>query len=344
MDKSEVPAAHPPMANGPAMTTAQYLPEYTDHSSTQMATARDRIAGFAAGLASGATKLFVGHPFDTVKIRCQVEGGNGRFKGPLDCLISTVRKEGPRALYKGASIPLVGWAVMDAVQLGSLSNYRLFLQGSDKSHKLSHFEHGLAGLGAGWTVALVATPVEMIKMRLQMQYAVGAERKYRGPIDVARYLTRRYGVFGIWHGLPATMSQRSFFFFLWGSYDVYSEWLRSLRGSASFPYVVKSGSSRALGDRSLPEKLVNFLAGGMAANTFWTFCYPVDVVKNRYMTQGDDNPISFRKMFRHVYRSEGIPGFFRGFVPSFIRSFPTNASAIFVWESTVRLIKNDGKH
>ncbi|KAI9506666.1 mitochondrial carrier domain-containing protein [Coemansia spiralis] len=288
-----------------------------------MATARDRIAGFAAGIASGATKLFVGHPFDTVKIRCQVEGGHGRFKGPLDCLLNTVRQEGPRALYKGASIPLVGWAVMDAVQLGSLSNYRLLLQNNNKSHKLTHFEHGLAGLGAGWTVAMVATPVEIIKMRLQMQYATGTERKYRGPIDVARHLTKQYGIFGIWHGLPATMSQRSFFFFLWGSYDVYSD---------------------AVENRPLPEKLVNFLAGGMAANTFWTFCYPVDVVKNRYMTQGDDSPIPFRKMFRHVYRTEGLSGFFRGFIPSFIRSFPTNASAIFVWESTVRLIKGEGRH
>ncbi|KAJ2798477.1 hypothetical protein H4R20_004806 [Coemansia guatemalensis] len=304
-----------------------------------MATARDRVAGFASGIASGATKLLVGHPFDTVKIRCQVEGGHGRFKGPIDCLLGTVRNEGARALYKGASIPLFGWAMMDAVQLGSLSNYRLLLQGNDKSRRLSHLEHGLAGLGAGWTVALVATPVELIKMRLQMQYASGAARTYRGPVDVVRHLTRTYGALGLWHGLHATMTQRSFFFFLWGSYNVYSEWLRSLRVVAAPPFV-----ARATDGRPLPEKLVNFLAGGMAANTFWTLCFPVDVVKNRYMTQPDPSPISFRAMFGHLYRTEGLPGFFRGFVPSFIRSFPTNASAIFVWESTMRLIKGETRH
>ncbi|KAJ1964218.1 hypothetical protein GGI12_001571 [Dipsacomyces acuminosporus] len=309
-----------------------------------MATTRDRVAGFAAGIASGATKLFVGHPFDTVKIRCQVEGGHGRFKGPLDCLVSTVRQEGPRALYKGASIPLIGWAAMDAVQLGSLSNYRLLLQGNNKAHKLTHFEHGLAGLGAGWTVALVATPVELIKVRLQTQYASGDARQYKGPIDCARQLIKHHGPFGIWRGLPATLSQRSFFFFLWGSYDVYTEWLRSLRASGSFPYFARSGSAHAQENSPLPEKLVNFLAGGMAANTFWCLCYPVDVIKNRYMTQRYESPISFRKMFGHVYRTEGISGFFRGFVPTFIRSFPTNASAIFVWESTMRLIKNESRH
>ncbi|KAJ2783672.1 hypothetical protein H4R18_001582 [Coemansia javaensis] len=286
------------------------------------ATARDRLAGFAAGIASGATKLLVGHPFDTVKVRCQIEGGHGRFSGPINCIVRTVRQEGPRALYKGASAPLVGWAAMDAVQLGSLSNYRLLLQGSDRARRLTHLDHALAGLGAGWTVALVATPVEIVKMRLQVQYASGAARTYRGPIDVARHLARAYGPLGLWHGLHATMAQRSFFFALWGSYDVYSAWLRA---------------------RRLPEHLVNFLAGGMAANTFWTLCYPVDVVKNRYMTQPDPAPISFVRMFSHVYRTEGPSGFFRGFVPAFIRSFPTNASAILVWETTTRLIKDAGR-
>ncbi|KAJ2890829.1 hypothetical protein GGI21_006039 [Coemansia aciculifera] len=107
--------------------------------------------------------------------------------------------------------------------------------------------------------------------------------------------------------------------------------------------MAKAGSSKALEGRPVSEKLVNFLAGGLAANTFWCLCYPVDVVKNRFMTQGDENPIPFRKMFRHVYLTEGLSGFFRGFVPTFIRAFPTNASAIFVWESTVRLIKNGGR-
>ncbi|OMJ09684.1 Mitochondrial substrate carrier family protein L [Smittium culicis] len=98
---------------------------------------RDRIAGFAAGVASGATKLVVGHPFafwygvnihfkkltlewktkkDTVKIRMQVEGGMGRFSGPMDCLISTIKREKFRGLYKGATPPLIGWTIMDAVQ------------------------------------------------------------------------------------------------------------------------------------------------------------------------------------------------------------------------------------
>lgn len=37
------------------------------------------------------------------------------FKGPLDCVLQTVRKEGMTGFYKGASPPLFGWMVMDSM-------------------------------------------------------------------------------------------------------------------------------------------------------------------------------------------------------------------------------------
>lgn len=46
---------------------------------------------------------------------------------------------------------------------------------------LSVFQHGLAGLAGGITVSFVATPVEQIKSRLQVQY--DGVKVYKGPID-----------------------------------------------------------------------------------------------------------------------------------------------------------------
>lgn len=283
-----------PLLSEPAVFEPPREPE----PAPDMATTRDRVAGAFAGLASGVTKLAIGHPFDTIKVRCQVEGGHGRFQGPVQCLVNTVRYEGFRALYRGASMPLVGWAMMDAVQLGSLTNYRLYLQGHDKNRILTPFEQGIAGIGAGWTVAMVASPVEIIKVRLQMQYVSGAARQYKGPIDCARKLTQRYGPLGVYRGLHATLAQRSFFFFLWGGYDVYSNWLRSLRTSSQFPFLTTTTPARpntqayieARKQGQMTERAVNFLAGGLAANTFWTLAFPVDVAKNRYMSQVRASP------------------------------------------------------
>jgi solute carrier family 25 carnitine/acylcarnitine transporter 20/29 len=40
---------------------------------------------------------------------------HGRFRGPLDCVMQTIRKEGFSGFYKGATPPLVGWMIMDSV-------------------------------------------------------------------------------------------------------------------------------------------------------------------------------------------------------------------------------------
>ena len=37
-----------------------------------------------------------------------------------------------------------------------------------------------------------------------------------------------------------------------------------------------------------------------------------------------------------VYREGGARGFWRGFVPCFLRAFPTNAAALVTWEAVFR--------
>lgn len=87
--------------------------------------------GFVGGVFSGIAKLSgtkfalvinrtlakttaVGHPFDTVKVRLQTTD-KSHFRGPVDCLMQTLRKEGLSGLYKGATPPLVGWMFMDSM-------------------------------------------------------------------------------------------------------------------------------------------------------------------------------------------------------------------------------------
>ncbi|KAJ3214434.1 hypothetical protein HDU67_001674 [Dinochytrium kinnereticum] len=162
----------------------------------------ERIIGLPAGILSGATKLLVGHPFDTVKVRMQTEGGFGRFKGPLDCLLQTIRKEGFRALYKGATPPLIGWSLMDSTQMLTLTNLRVFFRQYNDAYRnsapLSLGQHSLAGLGAGLVVSFVATPVELLKGKLQIQYEGKGKRAYNGPVDCAKKLVSGLAATTFW--------------------------------------------------------------------------------------------------------------------------------------------------
>ncbi|KAF2757614.1 mitochondrial carrier [Pseudovirgaria hyperparasitica] len=291
------------------------------------ASSNKNYKGFVAGVFSGIAKLSVGHPFDTVKVRLQTTG-KSQFQGPLDCVLQTVRNEGVRGLYKGATPPLVGWMFMDSLMLGSLTVYRrellerVFTTPTLRTidNKLPPVGHGVAGIMAGATVSFIAAPVEHIKARLQIQYAADkSQRLYSGPIDCAKKILKGHGISGLYHGLFATLLFRSFFFFWWGSYDIFSS-LLSEKTNISTP-------------------AVNFWAGGLSAQIFWLTSYPSDVVKQRIMTDplGPERRFPrWRDAARTIYRENGWRGYWRGFLPCFLRAFPANAIALLAFEGVMR--------
>lgn len=287
------------------------------------------LASSFAGVASGVTKLVVGHPFDTVKLRMQVEGlSTGRFKGPLDCLMSTIRKEGFFALYKGATPPLLGWMLMDSTMLGTYTRVRLWFLRRAKAEnpeitQLPLWKHCVSGLAAGVTVSFVATPVEQIKARLQVQYDA-ATKTYTGPIDCAVKLVRNNGVMGLFTGLSSCILTRHWFWAYWGTAEYCT------RKFNEEPY-----------NKYIPQSLISFLAGGLGATVYWIGCFPADVIKNRQMSQPDIQPRPYPTIkitAQKIYAAEGLMGFWRGFVPCMLRSFPTNGAALWVFDNTLRML------
>lgn len=80
-------------------------------------------------------------------------------------------------------------------RLGTLHNARMLQQSWNGDKPLTPFQHGLAGLAGGITVSFVATPVEQVKARLQVQYDA-ATKVYTGPIHCATQLVSVLSVQG----------------------------------------------------------------------------------------------------------------------------------------------------
>ncbi|GCB24190.1 mannan polymerase complex subunit MNN9 [Aspergillus awamori] len=192
-------------------------------------------------------------------------------------------------------------------------------------HTLPSFGHGIAGIMAGTTVSFIAAPVEHVKARLQIQYSADkSKRLYSGPIDCVRKMLRTHGIAGLYRGLCATMVFRSFFFFWWGSYDVLTRLMKE--------------------KTSLSAPAINFWAGGISAQVFWITSYPSDVVKQRLMTDPMGGALGdgqrrfqwWKDAAVEVYRERGWRGYWRGFVPCFLRAFPANAMALVAFEGVMR--------
>ncbi|CDW98505.1 hypothetical protein, partial [Sporisorium scitamineum] len=290
---SSIPSLPHPSSEPPPNPSTPLLSDTTKSSSTSKpAESGASIKGFVAGTVSGLTKLLVGHPFDTIKVRMQCSP-IGTYTGPLDCFLQLARRESLLGLYKGATPPAFGWALTDSVLLGSLHNYRRFFArltnpnyGEEDDVKgLAVEYHALAGLLAGWTNSFVTCPVELVKAKLQMQTqrvslhlpgqasATVVKQEFSGPLDCIRQITAQRGMLGLWHALPATLLFRSSFAAMFGSYEYFQRLL----------------SSPDL-NLNLSPASVTFISGGLAAEVFWLTAFPADVIKNRMMADNISQP------------------------------------------------------
>jgi len=67
------------------------------------------------------------------------------------------------------------------------------------------------------------------------------------------------------------------------------------------------------------------------------FPYPLPYPE-RGLTPATLKRPSFSMVGKQIYLQDGLIGFFRGLGPTFLRTFPVNASALFVYEETMRIL------
>lgn len=147
----------------------------------------------------------MGHPFDTVKVKMQsmkvpAPGQRPQYTGAMDVVRQVMRTEGMRGLYAGIQAPLPFVAVFNATLFAANSTMRTIIGQGRRDEELSIAEIGLAGVGAGVAVSLVACPTELVKCRLQAQ--PGA---FNGALDCTRQVLATRGMGGLFLGMRATL-------------------------------------------------------------------------------------------------------------------------------------------
>ncbi|KAI8145117.1 mitochondrial carrier domain-containing protein [Fennellomyces sp. T-0311] len=282
--------------------------------------AKDIIAGTVGGWA----QVVVGHPFDTLKVRLQTQPSPPIYRNAMHCFQSLVTQEGPKGLYRGVASPLAGIGFCNAVVFMSNGYFRRMLQFGDETKPLSIADIGIAGGLAGTVMAFFNCPIELLKVKLQVQDPAGVigptgklEPAYKGVIDCGLRTARAQGLQGLYRGLGVTLLRDS------PSYVCY--------------FVTYEGLKRVLQSFHKDEPLSTaelLLAGGAAGFGAWIPAYPQDVIKSRY--QNDTRYTSARHAFRSVMREVGVKAFFNGIGPTMARAFPANAATFFAYEMAMK--------
>ncbi|CAN9154023.1 unnamed protein product [Alternaria alternata] len=132
----------------------------------------ESIHHFALGSLAGAFGAFMVYPIDLVKTRMQNQRSSGvghvLYKNSLDCAKKVIKNEGFKGLYSGVLPQLVGVAPEKAIKLTVNDLVRGKM--TDKATGQIKFPaEMLAGGTAGACQVVFTNPLEIVKIRLQIQ-------------------------------------------------------------------------------------------------------------------------------------------------------------------------------
>ncbi|NWT58840.1 S2548 protein, partial [Erythrocercus mccallii] len=283
----------------------------------------------------GIASVVAGHPLDTVKTRLQAGQGYGNtFK----CVLTVYRNESLSGFFKGMSFPLASIGIYSSVVFGVFSNTQRFLsqlRHGDPAAAPSLTDMTLASIVAGVISVGIGTPVELVKIRLQMQTqpytkanvkvnsTVPGSPVYRGPIHCLRTILQKEGITGVYRGNVAML-------------------LRDVPGYCAYfiPYAMFCDWITPAGSIS-PNPFSIWVAGGVAGAVSWAVCTPMDVVKSRLQADG-----VYQNQYKGIldcmlksYQNEGLKVFCRGLFVNTVRGFPSSAAMFLGYELSLKAMK-----
>jgi len=298
---------------------------------------------FVAGSVGGMSAIMAGHPFDTIKVMLQDGSGNmPKFNNGYQALKYTIKLDGVKGLYRGLSVPLVSVSFINSIFFATNKYFQnLFHPQIAQGELIPYHKAALAGGIAGGVISFFITPRDLIKTKLQIQirpYGSTQINNYKGPIDVIRKTIQTKGFGGMFRGINSTFCRD-----IPGdaAYFMVYEYMKRFLLQFSSKHNGDAESHNIAGKHQPLPAWVAVGAGGTAGMSFWFSIYPMDVIKTRIQTQPEHLPPKYKGVIDcaiKIYREEGINTFFRGFIPTLLRSFPTSAVNFLMYETTKDLL------
>lgn len=239
-----------------------------------------------------------------------------------------VKQERIAGLYKGVTSPMLGVAVMNASIFGLYQMSLQFQQrhglfgpsSADSVPSLTQIM--VAGMMSGLGSSLITSPIDLIKIREQMQTETRAARPstYRVFLDVLRHEGLRRGLYRGWCTTAVRDLGYGPYFF---SYELMNRQIARHTGAA-------------------PTNLDLAVSGACAGVLAWLSTFWADVIKTKIQAtkhaQSQTPQTRRRSMFwstaGQTYAQGGWRAFFVGVGPTLLRALPVNAVLFVTFEVT----------
>lgn len=304
----------------PAASPLTSTPDRTKPSRSTLQTTLQNLGqstyNFVLGGIAGSVGATLVYPIDLVKTRMQNQRSNVvgealMYKNSLDCAKKVFSNEGFLGFYSGLVPQLLGVAPEKAIKLTMNDLVRSLTKDAD-GH-ISIAAEVLAGSVAGGSQVVFTNPLEIVKIRLQVQGEAAGEAK-----KSAMQIIRRLGLFGLYKGAGACLLRDIPFSAIY--FPMYAHLKSDLFGEApgvklSFGQLISAAS----------------IAGIPAA--FLTT--PADVIKTRLQVEARKGQATYKGItdcFFQILKTESPTALFKGSLARVLRSSPQFGATLVTYE------------
>lgn len=265
---------------------------------------------YFGGLASAGAVLFT-HPLDLLKVHLQTQQ-TGKIS-LLQMGVKVVKVDGVFGLYNGLTASLLRQLTYSLTRFGIYETVKKRLDRPGRT--MPFYEKVLLGGFAGCLGGLVGTPADLINVRMQndVKLPKAERRNYKHALDGLYRVIKQDGPMRLMNG--ASMAATRATFVTIGQISFYDQYKVMLLRTAYFE------------DDIYTYFTASFMAGGTA--TLLTM--PLDVMKTRMMNAPPGTYSSLLACAKDIGKSGPI-GFFKGFVPAFVRLGPHTIITFLIFE------------
>ncbi|ORY72748.1 mitochondrial inner membrane protein [Leucosporidium creatinivorum] len=274
------------------------------------------LGGIAGAL--GATTVY---PIDLVKTRMQNQRskvvGELLYKNSIDCVKKVYKNEGFLGFYRGLPPQLIGVAPEKAIKLTVNDLVRGYAT-NPETGRISVPWELVAGGAAGGCQVVFTNPLEIVKIRLQMQ---GQAPAVPGAIKTgAGHIIKQLGLIGLYKGATACLCRDVPFSAIY--FPAYAHLKKDIFHEG------KDGKVLGYG-----EALAAAAIAGMPAAYMTT---PADVIKTRLQTEARKGETHYKGVldaFRKILAEEGPRALFKGGPARVLRSSPQFGVTLVAYEN-----------
>ncbi|KAJ9152113.1 hypothetical protein NKR23_g2806 [Pleurostoma richardsiae] len=291
------------------------------------------MGAFIAGGIAACGAVTATHPFETVKIRMQLQGelqDKGHqphhYRGPFHGVSVIVRNEGIRGIYRGLGTAYIYQVLLNGCRLGFYEPMRKSLTSlifrDEKVQSLGI--NMLCGASSGIIGAACGSPFFLVKTRLQSYspfLPVGTQHKYRNAYDGLTQIYKGEGIKGLYRGVGAAMIRTGF-----GS-------------SVQLPtyFFAKRRLVRHLGMEEGPA--LHLASSACSGFVVCVFMHPPDTIMSRLYNQNGNLYHGVFDCLAKTVKTEGFFAIYKGFLPHLARILPHTILTLSLAEQTNKLVR-----